>query len=170
MVERYLDHLMDNRLSVQACERFVQSARMRVNDGLRVTLSGKIDVVLEGEDGTIFIEDYKTGLLPTRDAFERFLSTTIYQLLGRVLYPEATRIVVGLLQPAIGMHMSTILTSDLVATARQEIKTMAMAIASYPPASDEHFPAMPGEYCSWCPARESYCPVYRNVACQEEDF
>ena len=170
MLQRYFDHLTVNHLTVQACERFVETPRMRINDRLRVTLSGKIDVVLEAQDGTIFIEDYKTGLLPTRDAFERLLSTTIYQLLGRLLYPEAPRIVVGQLQPVIGMHVSTTLTQELVAAARHEIKAMATAIASYPPATDDNFPAVPGEYCSWCPARQTHCPVYKDIAGEEEAF
>jgi PD-(D/E)XK nuclease superfamily len=169
MLENYFAHLRNHHLSVNASERFETSPTMRINERVSVILSGKLDVALESDDGTIFIEDYKTGhLLPTQGLLASLLSSTIYHLLGRQLYPNASRIVIGQIQPASGMHVTVTLTEDQIACSKEQIKAMAIAIATDPGMTGDDFIAVPGEYCSWCPVRENGCPLYDIRGASEE--
>jgi RecB family exonuclease len=157
----YFAHLRDHHLSVNAFERFVASPAMRINEHVSVILSGKIDAGLDNDDGTVFIEDYKTGpLLPTQHLLSSLLSTTIYHLLGRQLYPDASRIVIGQMQPATSMHVSVELSEDQIKRSKEQIKVMAIAIGTDPTMSGDAFAPVAGEYCSWCPARDNGCPLY----------
>lgn len=161
MLTHYFAYLRDQHFTVNGFERFVKSPPMRVNEHVSVILSGKLDVGLEDSDGTVFIMDYKTGgLLPTQHVLTSLLSTTIYHLLGRQLYPHASRIVIGQMQPATGMHVSVTLTRDQIEQSKEHIKTMAIAIGTNPPMEGDLFAPTAGEYCSWCPARDNGCYLY----------
>lgn len=161
MLINYFAHLRDHHLSVNAFERFVASPPMRINEHVSVILSGKVDAGLDNDDGTIFIEDYKTGpLLPTQHLLSSLLSTTIYYLLGRQLYPDASRIVIGQMQPATGMHVSVELTEEQINRSKAQIKVMAIAIGTDPTMKEDEFTPVAGDYCSWCPARDDGCPLY----------
>jgi PD-(D/E)XK nuclease superfamily len=169
MLENYFTQLRNYHVSVSASERFETSPPMRINEHVSVILSGKLDVALESDDGTVFIEDYKTGhLLPTQGLLASLLSSTIYHLLGRQLYPSASRIVIGQIQPATGMHVTVTLTEEQIACSKEQIKAMAIAIATDPDMTGGEFTAIPGEYCSWCPVRDNGCPVYDLGAAREE--
>lgn len=161
MLVNYFAHLRDHHLSVNAYERFVTSPAMRINEHVSVILSGKIDAGLDHDDGTVFIEDFKTGpLLPTQHLLSSLLSTTIYHLLGRQLYPDASRIVIGQMQPATGMHVSVELSEEEINRSKAQIKVMAIAIGTDPTMNGDGFMPVAGEYCSWCPARDDGCPLF----------
>lgn len=161
MLMHYVTYLRDQHLTVNGFERFVKSPPMRVNEHFLVILSGKLDVGLEDRDGGVCIMDYKTGyLLPTQHGLTSLLSTAIYHLLGRQLYPDASRIVIGQMQPATGMHVSVTLTQDQINQSKEHIKAMAIAIATNPTMDGDLFVPVAGEYCSWCPARDNGCLLY----------
>lgn len=170
ILSNYLDRLRERHLTVLGYECFVTSKPLRVNDRTSIILSGRIDVITEEQGGMIAAEDIKTGdVLPPRGVLSLDLSTTIYHLLARQIYPSAPSIAVTQVLPATGAQVTATLREDEIEVAKDQIKIMVGSMATDPVMTSANFPPVAGEYCSWCRHRSS-CPLYATSANGEEAF
>lgn len=122
-----------------------------------VTVKGFIDRFKKSDDGSLIIEDYKTGKIPDKRFMDdKFLQLFIYAVMLKELGVGETKEVslIYLTGPKV---LSAPVSGDILKTTVDKIVTTKSLIDQY--CEDENFPAKPSGLCNWCNFKK-ICPSW----------
>jgi hypothetical protein len=160
MVEHYRAFLTHEALTVLAAERFTQTSRLHLHDGVQVVLRGKIDVLCQRPDGTVLCLDFKTGsVLPSGDDLAMRPSSTVYRCLAKLVCADAPAVLIGQLLLSTGINVTVDLEPEHVEAGKAVIRTMVTGLDAEPSLNSDVFQPKPGEYCAYCFAQAG-CPLF----------
>lgn len=129
-----------------------------------VPLVGAIDKVVEIDDETLLVVDYKTSkTVPTADQLKDDIQLSIYDLVASKKWPEYKRIILSL-----DMLKSDIVYSYRTAEEREEFETyLKVLYDSMVNLKKKDARPQLNTFCPWCDYKE-YCPAY-GKACKKSD-
>jgi putative RecB family exonuclease len=122
-----------------------------------VTVKGFIDRFKKSDNGSLIIEDYKTGKIPDKRYMDdKFLQLFIYAAMLQELGVGETETVslIYLTGPKV---LTTPVTQDIVKTTVDKIVKTKSLIDQY--CEDENFPTKTGPLCNWCNFKK-ICPSW----------
>lgn len=130
-----------------------------------IPLVGAIDKVIEADDDTLLIVDYKTSkTAPTYDDLKTDIQLSIYDLAAHMKWPNYKRIILAL----------DLLKSDIIYTYRTEeereefkkyLKVVYDAMIDF---TKKDARASLNMFCPWCDYKD-YCDTYKK-ACKKSDY
>lgn len=124
-----------------------------------VSIKGFIDRYRAGEDGSLIVEDYKTGKVPQeRYAGDKFQQLFIYGVMLDAL-GIGTCSKVSLIYLAGPKMITRDLDNEAVEKTVSTIVSTKQQIDSYCEAGE--FPAKPSNLCNWCHFKK-ICPVWKK--------
>jgi hypothetical protein len=131
-----------------------------------VPLIGAIDKVVEHDEDTLVIIDYKTqNTAPTPDYVRTDLQLSLYDLVGHKLYPQYKRIILCLdllkFEPIYSYR-----TQEDRDEFEDYLKIVYDSMVKFDPVKDAV--ASLNIFCSWCDFKD-YCPAYIE-ACKKSDY
>lgn len=129
-----------------------------------VYLTGAMDKVVEVDDDTLLVVDYKTSkTAPTAEQLKTDIQLSIYDVVANMLFPQYKRIILSL----------DMLRSDLLYTYRttEERESFlkyleAINTAMYAFTKKDAKPEI-NQFCAWCDFKD-YCSAYQK-ACEKTD-
>jgi CRISPR/Cas system-associated exonuclease Cas4 (RecB family) len=130
-----------------------------------VPLVGAIDKAIEVDEDTLLIVDYKTSkTAPTPDQLKTDKQLSIYDLVGSMLFPQYSRIIVSL-----DMLKHDMIYSYRTKEEREEFSLYLKEVYDQMCAlkESEAKPALT-TFCGWCDFRD-YCECFKD-ACTKFDF
>lgn len=130
-----------------------------------IPLIGAIDKVVEVDEDTLLIVDYKTSkTAPTPDQLKTDNQLSIYDLVGSLVYPQYKRIIVSL-----DLLKHDIMYSYRTAEERQEFSNYLKELYTQMSAlkQEDAKPTL-NTFCGWCDYKD-YCSLYKN-ACERTDY
>lgn len=134
------------------------------NDGLRFTLTGRIDRVELQPDGLLGLLDDKArpgGMVIAPEALAQDLGMFVYFILARLRYPAHPR--VRLTQ----LNLISLAQTVIDYTDEQRATNKARLVAAVADIHGGRFEARPGPDCDGCPVRDR-CPAYQPDAGWDE--
>lgn len=131
-----------------------------------VPLIGAIDKVVEHDEDTLVIIDYKTqNTAPTPEYVRTDLQLSLYDLVGSRIYPQYKRIILCLdllkFEPIYSYR-----THEERVEFENYLKILYDIMTSFDPNNDAT--ASLNIFCSWCDYKD-YCPAYLE-ACKKSDY
>lgn len=130
-----------------------------------VPLMGAIDKVEEYDEDTLLIIDYKTSkTAPTPEQLRVDPQLSIYNLVGRILYPKYKRIVLALDLLKMGM-VYTYRTPEELNEFEEYVRVLYDQMLEL---KAEDVKATLNIFCPWCDYKD-YCSTYRR-ACKKADY
>lgn len=130
-----------------------------------VPLIGAIDKVVELDEDTLLIVDYKTSkTAPTSDQLKTDKQLSIYDLVASILWPQYKRIIVSL-----DLLRHDIIYSYRTDEDREEFSGYLKAVYDQMTSlKAEDVSATINTFCGWCDYKD-YCSVYKK-ACGRKDY
>jgi RecB family exonuclease len=129
-----------------------------------VPLMGAIDKVVEFDEETLVIIDYKTSkTAPTSDQLKNNTQLSIYDLVASIKWPKYKRIILGLdlLKHDIAYSYRTVGQRELFEEYLKEVYDQMLAFEK------KNAKAQLNIFCPWCDYKE-YCSEYKR-ACKKSD-
>lgn len=130
-----------------------------------VPLIGAIDKVVEVDEDTLLIVDYKTSkTAPTPDQLKTDNQLSIYDLVGSILYPQYKRIIVSLdlLKHDILYSYRTVEERNAFSDYLKELYIQMITLTKH-----DVKPSL-NTFCGWCDYKD-YCDLYKE-ACEKTDY
>lgn len=154
-------------------ERYVRSAYRVVANApsVRVRFSGKIDLVARNSHGGLTLLDYKTGrAIPNALDLSSLPSSFVYTYLGRCLRSQDEHVAavatpeIEIVQvlPHQGVFSAASLTQEEMQAGADVVRAMVVEMA------EKRFTPTPGEYCAYCPFKDT-CPVGPSTTDWEQE-
>jgi CRISPR/Cas system-associated exonuclease Cas4 (RecB family) len=131
-----------------------------------IPLIGAIDKVIELDEDTLLIVDYKTSkTAPTPDQLKEDLQLSLYDLVGNILYPQYSRIVLCL-----DMLKSEPVFTYRTPQQRADFNDYLTEVHKQMSELKEEKQAVPSLniFCPWCDYKE-HCQSYKK-ACEKTDY
>jgi len=155
--------LGDKILGLELKFGFSDSENITTKDG--VPLIGAIDKVIEVDEDTLLIVDYKTSkTAPTADQMKVDTQLSIYDLVASKKWPQYKRIILSL-----DLLKHELLYSYRTKEERNDfeeyLKSIHAQMVSF--TKKEAIPRL-NIFCPWCDYRE-YCSLYKK-ACKKSDY
>jgi hypothetical protein len=131
-----------------------------------VPLIGAIDKVIELDDDTLLIVDYKTSkTAPTPDQLKEDLQLSLYDLVSGILYPQYKRTVLCL-DMLKSEPVFTYRTPQQRANFNDYLTEVHKQMSGLKEEKDAH--ASLNMFCPWCDFKD-YCPTYKK-ACEKSNY
>lgn len=130
-----------------------------------VPLIGAIDKVIEVDEETLLIVDYKTSkTAPTPDQLKSDNQLSIYDLVGSIMYPQYKRIIVSL-----DLLKHDILYSYRTEEERYDFSNYLKEVhAQMTVMTKEDARPTLNTFCGWCDYKD-YCDLYKD-ACERTEY
>jgi PD-(D/E)XK nuclease superfamily len=164
MIANYQMYLSECGFRLLASEQFIKTPVMTVAGRVPLVLSGKIDALLQDQDGALMSMDWKTGnCLSPSEVFARRLSTIAYRCLVGLIHPEASTIRIGQVLLSAKVPVVVDVPEDVYEACKQQIRDLVIAMDGDSDMTGPLFQPRAGEQCAWCPHQDT-CPLFSDGA------